>query len=86
MHQVLETAHQVGRFSVSTAPDVSYKEMAGHCEALLMGKQQKMSHLMNAQQRHENISSKTSENYGENKKAASYAPVGGDSQGVTFWL
>jgi len=33
----------VGRFSVSTAPDVSYKEMASHCEALLMGKQQKMS-------------------------------------------
>ncbi|KAH9624487.1 hypothetical protein KSS87_016928 [Heliosperma pusillum] len=49
LESVLETAHQVGRFSVSTAPDVSYKEMASHCEALLMGKQQKMSHLMTAQ-------------------------------------
>lgn len=52
--QVLDTAHQVGRFSVSTAPDLPYKEMASHCEALLMGKQQKMSHLMTAQ-RQENL-------------------------------
>ncbi|KAJ6756298.1 putative EXPRESSED-RELATED [Salix purpurea] len=34
---VLETTQQVGRLSV-TAPDVSYKEMAHHCETLLMGK------------------------------------------------
>ncbi|KAL9232569.1 hypothetical protein vseg_007668 [Gypsophila vaccaria] len=54
LESVLETAHQVGRFSVSTAPDVSYKEMASHCEALLMGKQQKMSNLMTAQ-RQENL-------------------------------
>lgn len=47
--QVLDTAHQVGRFSVSTAPDLPYKEMASHCEALMMGKQQKMSHLMTVQ-------------------------------------
>lgn len=33
--------------SVSTTPDASYKEMANHCEALLMGKQQKMSYLEN---------------------------------------
>lgn len=45
----LETAQHVGRFSVSTAPDISYKEMASHCEALLMGKQQKMSRLITAQ-------------------------------------
>ncbi|KAK9682989.1 hypothetical protein RND81_10G111100 [Saponaria officinalis] len=38
LESILETAHQVGRYSVSTAPDVSYKEMASHCEALLMGK------------------------------------------------
>jgi len=42
----LDTAQQIGRFSVSTAADISYKEMASHCEALLMGKQQKMSRLM----------------------------------------
>uniref|UniRef100_A0A803MAB1 Uncharacterized protein n=1 Tax=Chenopodium quinoa TaxID=63459 RepID=A0A803MAB1_CHEQI len=46
---VLDSAHQVGRFSVSTAPDLPYKEMASHCEALMMGKQQKMSHLMTVQ-------------------------------------
>ncbi|KAI5318425.1 hypothetical protein L3X38_038133 [Prunus dulcis] len=50
MESVLETAHQVGRLSISNAPDVPYKEMAGHCEALLIGKQQKMSSLMNFQQ------------------------------------
>uniref|UniRef100_A0A2N9G7V7 Uncharacterized protein n=1 Tax=Fagus sylvatica TaxID=28930 RepID=A0A2N9G7V7_FAGSY len=47
LESVLETAHQVGRNSVSTAPDVPYKEMARHCEALLMGKQQKMSNAGN---------------------------------------
>ena len=47
--QVVDTAQQVGRYSVSTAPDLPYKEMASHCEALLMGKQQKMSNLMTAQ-------------------------------------
>lgn len=47
--QVLETAHQVGRISTSNAPDASYKETAHQCEALLMGKQQKMSYLISAQ-------------------------------------
>ncbi|KAK4412963.1 protein SEMI-ROLLED LEAF 2 [Sesamum alatum] len=47
LQSVLETAHHVGRMSVSHAPDASYKETADHCEALLMGKQQKMSYLIN---------------------------------------
>ncbi|XP_073149790.1 protein SEMI-ROLLED LEAF 2 isoform X2 [Henckelia pumila] len=46
MQSVLDTAHYVSRISVCTAPDASYKEMANHCEALLMGKQQKMSYLV----------------------------------------
>ncbi|KAM4091941.1 hypothetical protein ACJW30_09G174500 [Castanea mollissima] len=53
LESVLETAHQVGRISVSTAPDVPYKEMARHCEALLLGKQQKMSNVMIIQQKQE---------------------------------
>ncbi|EHA8590069.1 Protein EFR3 B [Cocos nucifera] len=52
-HKVLETSWQDGRFSVSTTPDVPFKEMASHCEALLMGKQQKMSAFMSAQQKQE---------------------------------
>ncbi|KAL9296099.1 hypothetical protein ACSQ67_021995 [Phaseolus vulgaris] len=40
---VSETTHQVGRISISTPFDMPYKEMAHHCEALLVGKQQKMS-------------------------------------------
>ncbi|KAI3472191.1 hypothetical protein Pfo_029679 [Paulownia fortunei] len=54
LQSVLETAHHVGRMSVSTAPDASYKEMAHHCEALLMGKQQKMSYLINTHHRQGN--------------------------------
>ncbi|XWS32523.1 hypothetical protein CRYUN_Cryun23aG0165400 [Craigia yunnanensis] len=50
-----ETTHQVGRSSVSTSPDMPYSEMAGHCEALLVGKQQKMSALMSAQQNRESL-------------------------------
>lgn len=55
LDSVVETARQVGRVSVSTTPDVPYLEMAGHCEALLMGKQQKMSTFMNPQQKQENF-------------------------------
>ncbi|XP_010319193.1 protein SEMI-ROLLED LEAF 2 isoform X3 [Solanum lycopersicum] len=54
LESVLETAHQVGRMSVSTEPEFSYKEMAHHCEALLTGKQQKMYNLMNSQHRQDN--------------------------------
>lgn len=51
--QALETSWQGGRFSVSTTPDVPFKEMASHCEALLMGKQRKMSAVLSAQQKQE---------------------------------
>lgn len=52
--QVLETAGQVGRISVS-APDVPYREMANHCESLRAGKQEKMSVFMNTQVKQENL-------------------------------
>ncbi|KAI3984401.1 hypothetical protein MKX01_011355, partial [Papaver californicum] len=55
LDSVYETSHQVGRFSVSTTPDIPYKDMALHCETLLMGKQQKMSFFMTAQQKQENL-------------------------------
>ncbi|KAJ4706418.1 ARM repeat superfamily protein [Melia azedarach] len=55
LESVLETSHQVGRNSVSSRADIPYKEMAGHCEALLMGKQEKMSYLMSAQLRQESL-------------------------------
>ncbi|KAM7270197.1 hypothetical protein ACFE04_029411 [Oxalis oulophora] len=55
LESVLETANQVGRVSVSVAPEMSYKETALHCENLLMGKQQKMSHLMNAHLQQESL-------------------------------
>ncbi|XP_057488018.1 uncharacterized protein LOC130774041 [Actinidia eriantha] len=77
---VLETAHQVGRLCVCTAPDVSYKEMAGHCEALLMGKKQKMSYLMSTQQRSENILSKSLETQDQEEKKAFHFHVDMDFQ------
>ncbi|GFP92232.1 protein efr3 homolog b [Phtheirospermum japonicum] len=55
LQSVLDTAQHVGRMSVSTAPDVSYKETANHCETLLMGKQQKMSNLINTQQQRQQL-------------------------------
>ncbi|KAL0875875.1 hypothetical protein Bca101_025580 [Brassica carinata] len=42
---VSQTTAQLGRYSVSDPPDMTYTEMAGHCEALLMGKQEKMSFM-----------------------------------------
>ncbi|KAG6537290.1 hypothetical protein ZIOFF_002377 [Zingiber officinale] len=52
LETVFDTAWKVGRFSVSTTSDVPFKEMANHCEALMMGKQQKMSVFANTQQKH----------------------------------
>ncbi|XP_042048327.1 protein SEMI-ROLLED LEAF 2-like isoform X1 [Salvia splendens] len=45
---VSETATNVGRMSMCTADDASYKETANHCETLLMGKQKKISNLISA--------------------------------------
>lgn len=49
LESVTETA--LGRLSVCTTPDVPFKEMASHCEALVMGKQQKMSVFMGVPQK-----------------------------------
>ncbi|KAJ4971996.1 hypothetical protein NE237_005095 [Protea cynaroides] len=77
LDSVLETACQVGRFSVSTTPDVPYKEMANHCEALLLGKKQKMSNFMIAQQKQENLMSFCLRDYyNEGKKVPSYSQSG----------
>ncbi|PKU67669.1 uncharacterized protein LOC110106753 isoform X2 [Dendrobium catenatum] len=53
LESVLETARKVGRTSVSITPDVPFREMANHCEALLLGKQQKLSVLVVSQQKQE---------------------------------
>ncbi|CAI0404585.1 unnamed protein product [Linum tenue] len=53
--QVSETTNQVGRSSVSTPPHIPYMEMAGHCEALSTGKQQKMSIVLAVHQRQESL-------------------------------
>lgn len=49
--ELLETvgtgpSSQAARYSVSTAPDMPFKDMTSQCEALSMGKQQKMSAFM----------------------------------------
>ncbi|KAH6818785.1 hypothetical protein C2S51_002388 [Perilla frutescens var. frutescens] len=64
---VLETAHNVGRISVCTAHDASYKETANHCETLLMGKQQKMGNLI-THQRQGNLLAITAQGFGEESK------------------
>lgn len=46
--QVSQTTTQLGRYLVSDPLDMTYTEMAGHCEALLMGKQEKMSFMSSA--------------------------------------
>ncbi|KAM0981155.1 protein SEMI-ROLLED LEAF 2-like isoform X2 [Malus sylvestris] len=68
IESVLETAHQVGRVSVSNAPDVPYKEMAGQCEALLLGKQQKMSNLMSSQPKQEYLMNQSLQNHSDDAK------------------
>ncbi|KAH0888595.1 hypothetical protein HID58_051024, partial [Brassica napus] len=48
LHTVSQTTTQLGRYLVSDPLDMTYTEMAGHCEALLMGKQEKMSFMSSA--------------------------------------
>ncbi|XP_015898982.3 protein SEMI-ROLLED LEAF 2 isoform X1 [Ziziphus jujuba] len=72
LESVLETAHQVGRMSISTS-DVPYKEMASHCETLLRGKQKKMSDLMHAHQIQESLINSLQDQNDEVRKIASYS-------------
>ncbi|XP_020519732.1 uncharacterized protein LOC18428932 isoform X2 [Amborella trichopoda] len=53
LESVLETAHQVGSFRISISPEVPFQELTSRCEALLMGKQEKMSAFMNSYQKEE---------------------------------
>ncbi|KAK9041398.1 hypothetical protein V6N11_016500 [Hibiscus sabdariffa] len=55
LESALKTAYQFGRSPISTGPDLSYKEIACHCEALITGKQQKMSPLMSTQPRQDSL-------------------------------
>nr|POF18847.1 protein efr3 like b [Quercus suber] len=74
LNSVLETTNQVGRFSFSNPNDMTYKEMAGHCEALLVGKQQKMSTFMSPQQVQESLVSISHHDY-HGKELPPYSPV-----------
>lgn len=67
---------QVGRSSISTASDMPYKEMASHCEALQMGKQQKMSDVIYSQQIQESAVSYYSHAFDQAKHVPSYSQVG----------
>ncbi|XAR68529.1 hypothetical protein NMG60_11003677 [Bertholletia excelsa] len=74
------------RLSICNAPDVSYKEMASHCEALLMGKQKKISHLMSTQHRLENLIHGTSHGSHEQEKEVSHVHFYGDQTCATeYW-
>lgn len=54
LDSVLETARQVASFPVSTAP-IPYDQMKNQCEALVTGKNQKMSVLMNFMNQQESM-------------------------------
>lgn len=87
MYQVLETAHQVARLSVSTRSDVPFGEMAHYFQELSNEKQEKMSHLMNHQRKQENLLSTISESgYAEEKPVASYLKSDTDYQMVSIFF
>ncbi|KAG2309456.1 hypothetical protein Bca52824_029204 [Brassica carinata] len=75
LESVVETTRQVGRISFHTAADASYKEMTLHCENLLMGKQQKISSLLNSQLRHESSVNSSPRQHDEENKIASFHPI-----------
>ncbi|XP_062221797.1 protein SEMI-ROLLED LEAF 2-like isoform X2 [Phragmites australis] len=51
LESVLETSQHVGRLSASTNHDLPFKEVANQCEALLEGKQQKLSVCVSVNQK-----------------------------------
>ncbi|KAF8690065.1 hypothetical protein HU200_041426 [Digitaria exilis] len=57
LDSVLETSQNVGRSSVSTNHDLPFKDVANQCEALLIGKQQRLSVCMSVQQKENGESS-----------------------------
>lgn len=87
MYQVLDTAHQVARLSVSTRADVPFGEMAHYFQELSNEKQEKMSHLMNNQRKPENLPRTISKSgYEEDKPVASYFQSDTGSQMVSTFL
>uniref|UniRef100_A0A0E0JVF1 Uncharacterized protein n=1 Tax=Oryza punctata TaxID=4537 RepID=A0A0E0JVF1_ORYPU len=65
---VTDAPSQTVRFSVSTAPDIPFKEMTNQCEVLSMEKQQKMSVLLSF--KHKNQSNVLPINQADNTGAA----------------
>uniref|UniRef100_A0A0A9CYS0 Uncharacterized protein n=1 Tax=Arundo donax TaxID=35708 RepID=A0A0A9CYS0_ARUDO len=57
LESVLETSRYIGRLSVSTNHELPFKEVANQCEALLMGKEQKLSVCMSVHQKEDGESS-----------------------------
>jgi len=57
LNSVSETSQHVGRLSVSTNKDLPFKEVANQCEALLIGKQQKLSVCMSVRGKEDGESS-----------------------------
>ncbi|CAM8920133.1 unnamed protein product [Rhodiola kirilowii] len=57
LDSVGESTHHLGRVSVSSPPDMSYKDVASHCEALLVGKQQKIHNFISTQQDQDSLNS-----------------------------
>ncbi|XP_066305880.1 protein SEMI-ROLLED LEAF 2-like isoform X2 [Miscanthus floridulus] len=54
---VLETSQHVGRLSVSANQDLPFKEVANQCEALLVGKRQKLPVCMSVREKEDGESS-----------------------------
>ncbi|KAL9676241.1 hypothetical protein QQ045_004454 [Rhodiola kirilowii] len=72
LDSVGESTHHVGRVSVSSPPDMSYKDIASHCEALLVGKQQKMQNFISTHQNQDSLVVYSETN--QQNQIASYSP------------
>lgn len=84
LNSVSETTHQVGRLSVSVATNMPYMEMAGQCEALQMGKQQKLSTFIVAQQRQESLIRFSNDCNRQENETPSLLPLGAPRSGNPF--
>ncbi|KAJ4816101.1 ARM repeat superfamily protein [Rhynchospora pubera] len=80
LDSAVETALEVGRLSGSTAQDLGFSEVTSHCEAFVLGKQQKMSTVMSFSNDHDASSYLLATSSSNHQRVDSSAPISDPSQ------
>lgn len=86
--QVGESTQHLERVSASSPPDMSYNEVANHCQTLLLGKQKKIHNFISTYQKQDSSNSLilSYENKHQHYQITPYSPVDAGFQKVSYSL